>query len=117
MLKSNDYFDGRVKSISLATAEGPATVGVISPGEYEFSTTSYEYMTVLAGDLEILYPEDTEWIPVHEMETFEVEPGSKFKVKAEGDVPYICLYREDPLAEFDEDDDEDCACDSHCCCK
>ncbi len=29
MLKVNEYFEGKVKSISLTTSEGPATVGVM----------------------------------------------------------------------------------------
>ncbi|HBF94201.1 MAG TPA: hypothetical protein DDX13_11120, partial [Marinobacter adhaerens] len=35
MLKVNEYFDGKAKSISFQTSTLPATVGVISPGEYE----------------------------------------------------------------------------------
>ena len=125
MLKSNEYFDGRVKSISLTTEEGPATIGVISPGEYEFTTSQYEYMTVLGATLDLLYPDEEEWFTIGAMETFEVEPDSTFKVKASCDIPYICLYRDTPLPEFavdmdedeDEEEDEDCSCHSSCCCK
>ena len=56
MLKVNDYFDGNVKSISLETAEGPATVGVMAPGEYEFGTSSFEIMKVISGKLTVLLP-------------------------------------------------------------
>jgi uncharacterized protein YaiE (UPF0345 family) len=35
MFKVNEYFDGTVKSIAFGTAEGPATIGVMAPGEYE----------------------------------------------------------------------------------
>lgn len=45
MFKTNDYFDGKVKSIAFETAEGPATIGVMAAGEYEFGTSTIEYMT------------------------------------------------------------------------
>lgn len=39
MFKVNEYFDGNVASIAFATPEGPATVGVMAVGEYEFGTS------------------------------------------------------------------------------
>ncbi len=32
MLKSNEYYEGKVKSIALTTEQGPATVGVMEKG-------------------------------------------------------------------------------------
>ncbi|MEN9461547.1 MAG: hypothetical protein RIS84_1567, partial [Pseudomonadota bacterium] len=32
MFKTNEYFDGKVKSIAFQTAEYPATVGVMAVG-------------------------------------------------------------------------------------
>ena len=46
MLKVNEYFEGNVKSISLTTGEGPATVGVMAKGSYEFGTSQKEIMIV-----------------------------------------------------------------------
>jgi len=37
-LTVNTYFDGSVKSIGFQTADLPATVGVMVPGEYTFDT-------------------------------------------------------------------------------
>ena len=45
MFKVNEYFDGTVKSIAFGTAEGPATIGVMAPGEYEFGTASVKSCT------------------------------------------------------------------------
>ncbi len=42
MLETNEYFDGKVKSIGLQTQQGAATVGVMEKGEYEFSTSKEE---------------------------------------------------------------------------
>lgn len=115
MLKSNEYFDGRVKSVALTTEDGPATVGVISPGEYEFSTTSYEYMTVLNGELKVLFPGKDEWVTVEQLETFEVAPDATFKAEASADVAYMCLYTNEPFAQFDDDEEaDDCTCSCSC---
>ena len=45
MFKVNEYFDGTVKSIAFGTPEGPATIGVMAPGEYEFGTASVKSCT------------------------------------------------------------------------
>ena len=39
MLKVNEYFDGKVKSIALKSGALPETVGVMDQGEYEFGTS------------------------------------------------------------------------------
>ena len=53
MLKVNEYFDGKVKSIALQTATLPATVGVMEPGEYEFGTSQREVMTVVSATIQL----------------------------------------------------------------
>ena len=45
MFKVNEYFDGKVKSLAFKTADGPATIGVMAPGEYEYGTSTVEIMT------------------------------------------------------------------------
>lgn len=93
MFKTNEYFDGKVKSIALESAEGTATVGVMAAGEYEFGTSTVEVMTVISGKLNIMMPGDKDWKVYKKFESFVVEKGSKFKVKADEDTPYLCLYK------------------------
>jgi uncharacterized protein YaiE (UPF0345 family) len=93
MFKTNEYFDGKVKSISFSTKGGDATVGVIAAGEYEFGTSTVEYMTVISGKMNVLLPNQQEWKFYGEFETFIVEKDSKFKVKVDSDTSYRCLYR------------------------
>lgn len=93
MFKTNEYFDGKVKSIAFETTEGPATLGVMAAGEYEFGTSSVEFMTVISGKMLVQQPNETEWKSYSEFETFKVEKNVKFKVKMEGDTAYRCLYR------------------------
>ena len=93
MFKTNQYFDGKVVSIGLESAEGTATVGVMAAGEYEFGTNTIEIMTVISGQLTIQQPNETEWKTYKKFESFVVAKGVKFKVKASEDTPYLCLYK------------------------
>lgn len=92
MLKVNEYFDGTVKSIALENEEGTATIGVMEPGEYEFGTATIELMTITSGKLDVQLPGESEWKTYKTGETFRVEKDVKFKVKAEKQVAYYCLY-------------------------
>ena len=93
MFKTNQYFDGKVVSIGLESAEGTATVGVMAAGEYEFGTATIEIMTIISGTLSILQPGETEWETYNKFESFEVAKDVKFKVKCTEDTPYLCLYK------------------------
>jgi uncharacterized protein YaiE (UPF0345 family) len=93
MFKTNKYFDGKVVSIGLESAEGTATVGVMAAGEYEFGTASTEIMTVISGELSIQQPGETEWKVYKKFESFVVAKEVRFKVKCEVDTPYLCLYK------------------------
>lgn len=93
MFKTNEYFDGKVKSIAFTTTEGPATIGVMAAGEYEFGTSTIEYMTVTSGEMEVMLPGETTWNTFEPFETFIVQANVKFKVKLNEDTAYLCLYR------------------------
>jgi len=93
MFKTNEYFNGNVKSIAFEVSEGPATIGVMAKGEYVFGTSTVEYMTVTSGELHIMLPGETEWKSYKPYETFIIPKGVSFHVKAESDSTYLCLYR------------------------
>ncbi|KZL91590.1 pyrimidine/purine nucleoside phosphorylase [Clostridium magnum] len=93
MFKTNEYFEGKVKSISFTTAEGPATIGVMAVGEYEFGTSSKEIMTVTSGMLIIKLPGTDEWKEFKQNETFVIEANNKFRLKVKEETSYLCLYR------------------------
>ena len=93
MFKTNEYFDGKVKSIAFSMTDGPATIGVMAPGEYDFGTSSIEFMTITSGELLVKQPGETEWKSYKPFDMFRVEKGVTFKVKAETDTTYLCLYR------------------------
>jgi uncharacterized protein YaiE (UPF0345 family) len=93
MFKVNDYFEGKVKSIALTTADGPATIGVMAKGEYEFGTSTVEYMTVVSGKLIVKLPGETEWKEFVKNETFIVAANAKFQLVVPEDSSYLCLYK------------------------
>lgn len=93
MFKINEYFEGKVKSVSFITAEGPATIGVMAVGEYEFGTSSKEIMTVTSGMMLIKLPGSDEWKEFKQNETFVVEANSKFCLKVKEETAYLCLYK------------------------
>ena len=91
-MKHNVYFDGKVQSLGLSTAEGNATVGVISSGKFTFSTSSEERMIVTSGTLKVKLP-DQNWKTMGRNAEFIVPANSSFDVEADTDVSYICYYR------------------------
>lgn len=93
MFKTNEYFDGQVKSIAFKTQDGPATIGVMAPGEYIFGTSTVEYMTITSGLMSVLVPGDSEWRDYREFETFRVDRDVKFQVKVAEETSYRCLYQ------------------------
>jgi len=93
MFKTNEYFDGKVKSIAFETAEGPATIGVMAEGEYEFGTSSKEIMSVTSGALDVKLPGASDWRRYAAGDSFNIEAGQSFGVKSIGQSAYLCLYR------------------------
>jgi uncharacterized protein YaiE (UPF0345 family) len=92
MLKVNEYFDGRVKSIGFEDTEGPVTSGVMEPGDYVFSTSSKERMIVVTGELTVKRPEDAEWKTFPSGHSFNVQAGVSFEVRVKQPTAYICRY-------------------------
>jgi uncharacterized protein YaiE (UPF0345 family) len=92
MLQVNEYFDGKVKSIALQTSTLPATVGVMAPGEYRFSTSQIEYVSVISGMLIVKLPSESEWKTIGENEGFTVAANQSFDLKVEVDTAYFCKY-------------------------
>ncbi|HBX52222.1 MAG: hypothetical protein A2275_03480 [Bacteroidetes bacterium RIFOXYA12_FULL_35_11] len=93
MFKVNEYFNGNVKSIALQTADGPATIGAMAKGEYEFGTSSVEFMTVITGKLIVKLPGHDHWHDFGPGQTFKVEANEKFQLKVPEDSSYLCLYK------------------------
>jgi len=92
MFKTNEYFDGKVTSIAFQGEQLPATVGVMAPGDYEFSTSQKETMTVVSGVLTVQLPGESEWTAYRSSDSFIVGANTSFKLKVEQDTAYLCTY-------------------------
>ncbi len=92
---ANIYYDGKVTSRTLLFADGSKkTLGILLPGEYEFGTEAAEIMEMLAGEVEVLLPGETEWQTLVGGETFNVPANSKFGIKVNTVADYCCSYIE-----------------------
>ncbi|MBX9426772.1 MULTISPECIES: pyrimidine/purine nucleoside phosphorylase [Streptomyces] len=94
MFTVNEYFDGTVKSIAFKGNEGPATVGVMAPGAYEFGTAKREIMHVVSGALTVKLPGSDDWDEFPAGSRFDVPADSKFQLRVDVDTAYLCEYRD-----------------------
>ena len=100
MLQSNEYFDGKVKSIGFTSSStGRASVGVMAEGEYTFGTAQPEEMTVVSGALNVLLPGETEWKVYAAGEVFNVPGNSEFHLQVAEPTSYCLLYTSDAADE------------------
>jgi uncharacterized protein YaiE (UPF0345 family) len=93
MIKVNEYFDGKVKSIAFENTDGVYTVGVMVPGNYEFGTLTVEVVTVVSGSMTIQAPDNSEWKTYKPGESFTIAKDKKFQVRIEEQSAYLCLYK------------------------
>lgn len=90
---ANIYFDGKVTSRIVNFADGSRkTLGIMMPGDYEFGTDENELMEILAGEVEVLLPEQTEWQTIKGGQSFEVPAKAKFGIKVKSVTDYCCSY-------------------------
>jgi len=92
MFKTNEYFDGKVKSIAFQGDKKPATVGVMAAGDYVFNTDEKETMSVITGELIIKLSVDGDSVIYRAGESFEVAANSTFHVNVPADCAYLCEY-------------------------
>lgn len=90
---ANMYFDGKVTSRTVQFADGTKkTLGIMMPGEYEFGTEAAEIMEMMAGEVDVLLPGETEWKAIPAGESFNVPANSKFGIKVNSIADYCCSY-------------------------
>ncbi len=91
--KANVYFNGNVTSRTVLFADGTRkTLGIMMPGEYEFGTAEKELMEILAGDMDVLLPDEKEWKKFVGGDEFYVLANSKFSLKINSISDYCCSY-------------------------
>ena len=91
--RANVYFDGGVTSRTVLMPDGSKkTLGIMQPGAYEFATDAAEVMEILAGDLEVLLPGETQWRRVQGGESFDVPGRSRFGLRVTALTDYCCSF-------------------------
>jgi uncharacterized protein YaiE (UPF0345 family) len=91
--KANIYFGGQVTSRSVLFADGSKkTLGVMQPGEYEFSTTVAETMEILSGELKWSLKGDHEWKKAGAGDSFNIPANSVFLMKMSVVTDYCCSF-------------------------
>ena len=92
MVKVNEYFDGKVKSLAMVCENGLATVGVMEPGIYEFGTSSEEMMHIIEGEMKVTFNEHNKQV-YYKGQSFKVPANTRFQVEVSKDTAYICYYK------------------------
>lgn len=91
--QANIYFDGKVTSRVIKFNDGSRkTLGIMMPGDYEFGTDENELMEIMAGEVEILLPGETQWQTIKGGESFKVPANAKFGIKVKAVTDYCCTY-------------------------
>jgi uncharacterized protein YaiE (UPF0345 family) len=90
---ANIYFDGKVSSRTIAFNNGEQkTLGIMLPGEYEFSTSQKEIMEILSGTVEVQLPGAQAWQTITGGESFSVEANAAFGIRVLTVTDYCCSY-------------------------
>ncbi|BAU29573.1 hypothetical protein DFP93_1346 [Aneurinibacillus soli] len=90
--EANIYFDGKVTSRNVLFADGTKkTLGIMMPGEYEFSTSLKEEMDITAGKLEYKL-NGQDWQTIDGSGVFYVPANESFQLKVHTVVDYCCSY-------------------------
>jgi hypothetical protein len=91
--KANIYFNGKVTSRTVIFADGSKkTLGIMLPGEYEFSTGEKELMEIMSGEMEVLLPGEDAWRSISGGQSFEVSGNAKFKLRIKTLSDYCCSF-------------------------
>ena len=92
MFTTNEYFEGKVKSIAFNTSSTPATIGVMAKGDYTFSTNCIEHMTLVTGQWKIRLDKEGEFVEYQVGDKVVIPADSSFDLQILIDSAYLCEY-------------------------
>ena len=91
--EANIYFDGKVTSRVVKFSDGThKTLGIMMPGNFEFSTDKNELIEIQSGEMDVLLPDTKDWISITSGQSFKVPANSLFKLQVNAIVDYCCSY-------------------------
>ena len=91
-MQVNRYFDDQVLSLNFDNSNGKSSIGLMSPGSYEFSTSDDERMVVISGALVVQRQSDPEPLLYSDGEEFHVSRDQSFSVEVTEPTAYLCEY-------------------------
>jgi purine/pyrimidine-nucleoside phosphorylase len=90
---ANIHFDGAVTSRTIKFPDGETkTLGIMQPGEYQFTTGKRELMGILSGDVKVQLKGETAWRRYVGGETFDVAADSAFNIRVAQVTDYCCSF-------------------------
>lgn len=91
--EANVYFNGGVTSRTVVFSDGTKkTLGIILPGEYEFTTAAPEIMEFMAGELDFRIGDGGEWQKLSGAGSFQVPANTKFTMRVKTLADYCCSF-------------------------
>ena len=96
MSKANGYWDGKVTSRTFFHAGGSKhTLGIITADTYIFGVGDREIVTLIAGEVEVKRPVDSDWVRFKIPEAFEIQANCDYDIRTYGVAEYLCDYYKD----------------------
>ena len=92
MIKVNEYFEGKIKSLAFEYEGAPYTIGVFLPGEYSVPTEKEEHVTVIVGAFDMRLP-DEDWKTVKSGDTVVIPSNITFDLKVTEPASYVCTFK------------------------
>ena len=90
--KANVYFDGKCVSHTVTLPDGVRkSVGVILPSTLKFELSTREVMEVVSGTAYVTI-NDGEETKYEDGQSWEVQAGGFFIIRAEAPVHYVCHF-------------------------
>jgi uncharacterized protein YaiE (UPF0345 family) len=92
MFQLRKYHGERVQSLTYDDGKKAFSVGIISPGEYEFGAIKEEVTTVTSGKISVWVEGSEKWQDYSAHEAFTIPGHKNFRYKVEETSSYICFY-------------------------
>ena len=92
MYELRKYHGDRVQSLTYDDDNTAFSVGILSPGEYQFGAIKKELFTVTSGAISAWVEDQNEWKEYRKGENFAIPSHKNFMLKVDRISSYICYY-------------------------
>ncbi len=92
MYQLKKYHGDKVQSLTHDDGKLAFSVGIISPGEYEFGSIKKEIFSVTHGSISWWFDGEDNWKTANKEQGFEIHGHKNFKLKVSEVSAYICYY-------------------------